>query len=341
MKIKEIKSNNQVFHPFDKAFKIIIDYCPDFAFEYLGISGDFIHLCKNNFIGSDSTEYFLDSVFLVMAKNGDNFEEFIIDLEHQSSHVTLEKLKTLNLYSVHASYYFVKPVVSIVLTDVDSYNKSIKEYEIADYLIHKPLYIYFTKDKIRKKLKNILLKCDSKITISDMEAMDIAFLPIISPRDMRKEITKILARSFNKFIIKNERIAYVILQVLKLLINYFFEGDELIELSGMINMEFEEAIEKLFDPRFNELNDEVYQLNQKLKLANEEKDIALSNARLANEEKDIALSNARLANEEKDIALSNVKLLKEEHNHLIEVLNNLIKQGKLSKEDLYLAGIIL
>ena len=87
-------------------------------------------------------------------------------------------------------------------------------------------------------------------------------------------------------------------------------------------MEFEEAIEKLFDPRFNELNDEVYQLNQKLKLANEEKDIALSNARLANEEKDIALSNARL--------------LKEEHNHLIEVLNNLIKQGKLSKEDLYL-----
>ena len=92
-----------------------------------------------------------------------------------------------------------------------------------------------------------------------------------------------------------------------------FKGDELIELSGMLDMEFEEAIDKLFDSRFNELNDELYQTNQKLKLANKERDSALSEA----------------------------KLLEDEKNNFIEMLKSFIKEGKLTAEDLSLFGVFL
>lgn len=326
MIIKEIENSIQIFHPFDKAFKVIIDYCPNLAFEYLNLPGNFLHLCKNNFIGSDLTEYFLDSVFLSKSDSLD-LEDFIINLEHQSSHVSLEKLKIINMYCIHASYYFVRPVVSMVLTDVESYGKSIKEYGIDDYLVHRPSYIYFTVDEINKKLNNLTFKHDLKETLSDMEAMDIVFLPIISPRFMRKEVTKALVNMFNDLKIPNKRIVYVALQVLKLMIIYFFEGDELIELSGMLDMEFEEAIDKLFDSRFNELNDELYQTNQKLKLANKERDSALSEASLAQEEKNRALSEA--------------KLLEEEKRNFIEMLKSFIKEGKLTAEDLSLFGVFL
>ena len=106
-----------------------------------------------------------------------------------------------------------------------------------------------------------------------------------------------------------------------------FKGDELIELSGMLDMEFEEAIDKLFDSRFNELNDELYQTNQKLKLANKERDSALSEASLAQEEKNRALSEA--------------KLLEDEKNNFIEMLKSFIKEGKLTAEDLSLFGVFL
>ena len=190
---------------------------------------------------------------------------------------------------------------------------TIKEYGIDDYLVHKPSYIFFTVDEINKKLNNLTFKHDLKETLSDMEAMDIAFLPIISPRFMRKEVTKALVNMFNDLKISNRRIVYVALQVLKLMINYFFKGDELIELSEMLDMEFEEAIDKLFDSRFNELNDELYQTNQKLMLANKERDSALSEA----------------------------KMLEDEKSNFIKMLNYFIQKGKLTTEDLNLFGIFL
>lgn len=297
------------------------------AFNYLGLPGKYVQLCKNNFIGSDSTEYFLDSVFYSAADNVNVFEDCIIDLEHQSDFVNFEKLKALNLYSVHASYYFVSPVIPIVLTDVESYDKSIKEYEIAGHLICKPKYIYFTLDEISEKLDNILLKHDLKETLSDIEGMDIAFLPIISPRHMRKHITNLLVKRFNGFKINNKLLHYVIFQVLQLMLNYFFEGDELIELRELLNMEFEEAIEKLFDSRFNEMNDELYWMNKKL--------------RLINEKKEDSLSDARLASVEREIALADAKLFEYEKNRYLEILKYLFKEGKLTLDELNSFGVIL
>ena len=78
-------------------------------------------------------------------------------------------------------------------------------------------------------------------------------------------------------------------------------------------MGFEEAANKLFDGTVNELNEKLCKTNVKLLNANKERDNALSNAKIANKEK----------------------------NHLIKALNNLKEEGKLTDEDLSLAGISL
>ncbi len=310
---KEAEKNYHISHPFDKSFKVIIDYCPDLAFEYLNLPGKYVLLCKNNFLGTDLREYCLDSVLLSMHEKGLKHENFLINLEHQSTHVTLDKLKTMNMYSVHASYYFAHPVVPLILTDMDSYNRSLKEYKIDEDIICKPRFIYFSLKEINEKLTNLKRKHDLEETLSDMEAMDVAFLPIIAPRRKRKEIIRAMVKLSRKLKIENKRIVYVIVNVLTFMIKYHFEGEELIELKGMINMGFEEAVDKLFNGRINELNHELYQSHELLELSKKERDNALSDAKMAHEQT----------------------------NHLIQSFKDLIKQGKLTEEDLASAGIKL
>lgn len=220
------------------------------------------------------------------------------------------------MYSVHASYFFACPSVSIVLTDVDSYNRSIKEYEIGGNPIHKPRYIYFTIDEINERMDNLKKKHDLNETLSDMEAMDLAFLPILVPEYMRKEITRKLANLFNNVEIRNKKIVALISYVLNLMIQYFFEGDELIELKGMIKMGFEESGYELLDARTNEMNE------LKDKLSNSQEKIQ------QNEEE------IKIANKERDEAVSKT-------NYFIEAINNLKKQGKITDKDLLSVGIVL
>ena len=334
---KERKNNNLIYQPFDRAFKVIIDFCPKLAFDYLNLPGNYVKRHDKEFIGVTGTKYQLDSLFQSICKNEDIFEDLIINLEHQSSHVSWDKLKNINMYSVLASYFFAHPTVSIVLTDVDSYDKSMKEYRIEDDIVHKPRYIYFSIDEINEKIKNLNEKHDLNETLSDMESMDLAFLPIMVPEHMRKEIVEKLANLFKDLKIENEIIVAIISQVLNLMIHYFFEGDKLIELKGRIKMGFEESEEKLLDARineFNELNDKLHLSQEETKKANKERDDALSETKKANKERDDALSETKKANKERDDALSKT-------NHFIEALQKFKKQGKISDKDLISLGIIL
>ena len=71
---------------------------------------------------------------------------------------------------------------------------------------------------------------------------------------MRKEIAKTLVKLSHELKIENERIDCLIVNVMTFLLKYYFEGEELIELTGMMKMGFEEAVDKLFNGRLNELN---------------------------------------------------------------------------------------
>ena len=158
-------------------------------------------------------------------------------------------------------------------------------------------------DEIFQKMDNLIKKHDLNLTLSDMEAMDVPFLPIMVPKYMRKEITKILAILFSGLKIKNDRIVRLIVIVLNIMLEYFFEGDELSKLKEMLNMEVMEAVNSYHD-QLNDVYGQISQYEENLKLANEE-----------------------------------VKLVNEEKNQLIEVIKNLKRQGKLSDEDLAAEGL--
>ena len=144
---------------------------------------------------------------------------------------------------------------------------------------------------------------------------------------MRKEITKTLVKLSHELKIENERIDCLIVNVMTFLLKYYFEGEELIELTGMMKMGFEEAVDKLFNGRLNELNHELYQSHELLEMSNKERDNAISNAKQANNERDNALSDAKMAHKQV--------------NQLTQTFKELIKQGKLTEEDLASIGITL
>ena len=100
---------------------------------------------------------------------------------------------------------------------------------------------------------------------------------------------------------------------------HYFKTEELIELIGMINMDIEEVKEKLFHDRINEMNHQLY--------------LSYVNVEKAKEERDDALKKAQQAKQERDAILSALLTL-EPNSKLIQILKDLIKQGKITEEDL-------
>lgn len=83
MKKKERKNNNLIYQPFDTAFKVIIDFCPELAFKYLNLPGKYYRKEDREFQGTDGTRYQLDSLFQSILENEENSGKLIINIEHQ------------------------------------------------------------------------------------------------------------------------------------------------------------------------------------------------------------------------------------------------------------------
>ena len=75
-----------------------------------------------------------------------------MNIEHQSSPVELDKIRTIADYKDYTKTTYGLPVLSVIIITVDS-KSSIKEYYRAKTDILKPIYIEITLDEICERLK--------------------------------------------------------------------------------------------------------------------------------------------------------------------------------------------
>ncbi len=139
-------------------------------------------------------------------------------------------------YRIFAEYIYNLPVETIILMTVDPKN-SLKEYKISETDIIKPIYIYFPKEEVIKRFKNVRDKIENNKTLTEEETLDMAFLPLFAAKENSQEITETmcgLIKEYKHIEYELKREISFILQIM--VFKYFENPNKREELLGEINM---------------------------------------------------------------------------------------------------------
>ena len=233
---------SEIHHPNDVSFKFFEATHPKILYNYFKLPGIFVRNYPTTIIRRDGSEREMDWLILAKPDYKEIFEEMLVNIEHQSSPVDLEKIKTIADYKDYSKTFYGLPVLSVIIITVDS-KSSIKEYYRAKTDILRPIYIEITLDEIYERLKNLEDKIYNKhAELSDDESLDLAFLPVFAPKNKGKEITEKVIRLLNEDKSIKKELKGDILYVQELMVRKYFKNEhEGQELLKMIKNNFKES----------------------------------------------------------------------------------------------------
>ena len=135
-----------------------------------------------------------------------------------------------------------------------------KDFEYFHYtpsIIIKVHYYFFTPEELLKKYENVINKVEQKEQLTEMEALDIAFVSKFVSREYAPKVVQSLTKAFKKAIIEDKRLKMdvgVILgaMVLKHIKNIRLQN----KLLGDVNMgEYEDELHDIVYDEYGDLLD--------------------------------------------------------------------------------------
>lgn len=160
--------------------------------EWLGLKGKYSATYPTEVITKDMENLRMDGLYKVI-------EDMLVNLEAQSTPVKEKELKRFWKYRVWCEQTYGLPVLTVIICTADP-DKCLKYLEITESDIIKPLYIFFSEKEVSKKYNNLMNKINNNEKLSDLEALDIAFLPLIAPSKKASRITEEMCE-----ILKNDK----------------------------------------------------------------------------------------------------------------------------------------
>ena len=136
--------------------------------EYLKLPGKFIKLLPHEVIFPNMTHGRADDLHLATGN-------ILISLEEESGNVSEKTLKKISNYVIFAAYMHSKKIYPVIITHKDPKNFP-KWYKYGEIYI-KFHYIYFPDEELYAKYEKLINKVQQKEELSDMEALDFAYIP--------------------------------------------------------------------------------------------------------------------------------------------------------------------
>ena len=306
-----------VHHPNDITFKYLYTVMPEKLKNYFKLPGEFVRNFPTNIIIGDGMEREMDWLILVRSDD-DVLDELLINIEFQSSYVTLEKIKTMADYADYSRIYYNRPVLTVVVV-TEGYENSVKEYCRTSSDILKPTFIHMGEDEITERLNTLEKKISNQEHLTDDEALDIPLLPMFSSRNNAISITERITRLFSRDKSLKGAFRNNIAFALSIMIRKYFDctpkGKELLKLiEPEINksklrdvIDFEvDYIRKSLEHELSE-KEAVIAKNEEVIAKNEEV-IANNEAVIADKDAIIADNAEVIAAKDKEIRLLKAKL---------------------------------
>ena len=291
----------KIYHSTDISFKYAIAVLNKHLHRYLKLKDEYIVSYPTEVITRDMRNLRMDSLYKTTAA--------LNNIESQSTRVGIKEMKRFADYRIFAEYIYNLPVETIILMTVDPKN-SLKEYKISETDIIKPIYIYFPKEEVMKRFKNVSDKIENNETLTEEETLDIAFLPLFTPKENSKEITEKMCELIRKYEHIDYELKREISFILQIMVfKYFEDSEKREELLGEINM-------KQYDSDLEMIAYEIYGED----IEEQKEIIKQQSADLKQKDNDLKQKDNDLKQKDNTIKQQN-KLLKE-----IKEKNNLDKE---------------
>ena len=189
-------SKKRIYHLNDRTLKYKAMAQSERLHQYLGLPGEYDTMYPQEIVFPNMDAGRVDDYHTT--KDG-----LLINLEEESGDVTEETLDKIGRYAIFGAFMYSKKLYIAVLCHKDPANYT-KCFELSPSIHIKIHYYHFTQKELQEKYEKLIRKVEQKEELSEMEALDIAFVPKFISKDSAPYITESLSKAFKDAKIKDE-----------------------------------------------------------------------------------------------------------------------------------------
>lgn len=242
--------------------------------QYFGLPGEFKTRLSQEIVFPNMESGRQDECYV-------NNKGLIICLEEESGEVTPKTLDKFAKYSIFRNYWHFPNGTYFCVICHKKPKADFEIYEHSPSCYIKVFYIHISQDELLKKYEKVISKVQQKEELTDMEALDIAFVCKFISKKYALEVIETLSYAFKKAIIRNNRLKMDVGVILGAMIQKRIENTNTQNrLFRVIDMKtFENEIQRLvYDEFGDELEEKDREIEtQKEKLKTKDKEIKTKN----------------------------------------------------------------
>ena len=249
-----MKKNKRMIN--DRAFRFLATEFSEEFHKNLNLPGKFKSILQNDVITGKQDNLRMDLLEEVEADGERIKERTMLNIEHQSTKLTLEKMKKITEYVLYSECRYNVPIVALIVTP---FKKEAQEnmYKRSLSKFTKPLFIVIDEAEINKRLNNLETKIKYN-NVEDYELLDFAIIPIFAQKNQEQILEK-LCHLYQKLDQMENEIKTKISVILESMINKHVRSKEKQkELMEMIEKDLTKAkngMQILFEEEFDEINE--------------------------------------------------------------------------------------
>jgi hypothetical protein len=224
-------------------------------------------------------------------------EELLINLEEESGEITTETKEKISKYVIFASYRFLRKVYQATICHKDP-KKEWEWYEYAPSVYIKIHYIYFSQQELWERYDNVISKVRQKEELTDMEALDIAFVSKYISKEYAPQVIETLTQAYENAII-NDKVLKIDVGVIlggMILKHIIHEKTQNKLLEGIGMRHIEKEIDKLvydeYGDKLDAKDEEIKEKNKQIK--EKDKQLKTKDKEIKTKDKEIKTKNKKI-----------------------------------------------
>ena len=204
--------------------------------QYLGLPGNFKTRVPAEMVFTDMTTGRADELYY-------NDENLLIDLEEESDYINTKTLEKFSKYSIFNSYWHIRRKLYLAVICHKPPKSKTEFFEYAPSVYFKAHYIYFSQEELWDRYENVINKVEHKETLTDAEALDIAFTSKFISKKYAPYVVEKLCEIYNDAKIEDKHLKLDVKVILSGMIlkhiNSEIKQEKLMEMIGMRHIENE------------------------------------------------------------------------------------------------------
>lgn len=240
----------KIYHLNDRTAKYLASAQTRRLHQYLKLPGEFKKRYPQEFVFPNMGSGRMDELYSTN-------EDLLINLEEESKKITAKTKSKFGKYVIFCAFMYSRKIYLGVICHQKP-PKEFEYYQISPSLCIKIHYFHFEQEELWEKYENIINKVKQKENLTDMEALDIAFISKFISREYAPYILESLAEIFEEAIIDDLRLKMDVAIIFGgMILKQIQDIEKQNKLLEMINMrQYETDMEELVYDEYGDILNE-------------------------------------------------------------------------------------